>query len=86
MTASALPLVSHSVGALITSTSVEYNSQLENEEGSDENVWSSYNFEIGGMQNRPHPPQTRTHVPGNMEEPLWYEIPPVTAHNEVFSP
>lgn len=33
----------------MTSTSVEYNSQTKNEEVSDENVWSSCNFEIGGL-------------------------------------
>lgn len=71
----------------MTSTSVEYNSQLENEEGSDENVWSSCNFEIGGLQNKANPPQTHTHVTENLEEPWWSTIPPVTTQfNPLYPP
>ncbi|XP_059069199.1 rust resistance kinase Lr10-like [Cryptomeria japonica] len=65
----ALPPVSHSIGAPMTSTSVEYNSQTENEEVSANNEWSSFNYEIGGLQNRENPPQNSTDVARNMEEP-----------------
>lgn len=51
----------------MTSTSVEYNSQSENDEESADNVWSSCNFEIGGLQNRANPPQNKIDVAGNID-------------------
>lgn len=70
----------------MTSTSVEYNSQFANDEESVDNVWSSCNFEIRGLQNRAKPPQNRTNVTKFLEEPWWSEIPPVIAQHSTLYP